>query len=117
MSIDELLESLRGQGIFSLDQAHYAIFEANGKLSVLKNEEIKSEELPMLVVSNGKIIKESLETLKISEKFINNILSENNVKMKNVTIMTIDGQGKVYLQEGSKPFKTLKVDIGENTKW
>ena len=58
MDVSDLIESLRGTGNYSLDSVYYAIFESNGKLSVLKKEKVDdTKELPVLLVSEGKINK------------------------------------------------------------
>ena len=107
MSIDDLLEILRGQGVFSLDAAYYAIFESNGKMSVLKNEDISNEELPLLVINEGKIVKDNLKMLDLSENDVHAMLSEKNAEAKAVSVMTVDKSGKVYLQKKDSAFETF----------
>ena len=57
LGVDDLIESMRASGYFSLDDLNYAIFESNGKLSsLINNEKEKTTSIPLLVVDNKKII-------------------------------------------------------------
>lgn len=126
ITIDDLFEAMRGQGYFSLDQIQYAIMETNGKVSVLAKAEsspvtngdmkLKIDEtaIPVNIISEGKILKENLEIAKIDEKFIFEFVSKklNGTKIKNILVMTIDKNGKVFVQkigEKSKVFENIKV--------
>ena len=55
LGVDDLIESMRALGYFSLDDLSYAIFESNGKLSPLENPEkiISSPSVHMLIVNDG----------------------------------------------------------------
>lgn len=113
LTIDDLFEAIRGQGIFSLDQVDYAIMETNGKISVLpkaeyspvvnKDLKIKVEEnvIPVNLISEGKLLKDNLKIAKVDENFINNFLKEklNGCKIKKVLFMTIDKNGKIIVQK------------------
>lgn len=113
MSVDDLLESLRGTGNFSFDSVYYAVFEANGKLSVMKNDNVESENLPLLLVAEGKYIKNNLKFLKISEDYVENLVRERGVdNIKNVIALTIDETGKTYLQKKDTPFEIFNTQIG-----
>ena len=59
MDVEDLIEAMRAAGYFSLDDADYAIFESNGKLSVFESSSPrqKGTSLPVLIVNEGKIVK------------------------------------------------------------
>ena len=118
LSVDDLLEALRGTGNFSFDDVKCAVFESNGKLSVLKNENVKTEGLPLLLVAEGKIIKNNLKFLKKDEEFLRKTLSENGVNdLKSVVAMTVEPNGKIYLQERSSSYRIIRsVELTEE-KW
>ena len=75
LTVDELLEDLRGKGFTDPSQVWYAILETNGQLSVLARAEQKPPtnaqlersvpegEFPLVLVSDGKILEENLERL------------------------------------------------------
>ncbi len=112
LSIDDLFEAIRGQGCFSIDEVYYAIMETNGKISVLTkaanspvtNETLKKQveetELPVNLVSEGKILKDNLKLAKVSEESISKFVQEKikGGKVKKVLVFTLDRNGKVVLQ-------------------
>jgi len=115
MGVDDLIESMRSAGYFYLDDLDYAIFESNGKLSALENQN-KSEEnsgVPVLLISDGKPIKSNLDVLSMTEPTLNQILGENNCKVKNVEVMTVDEKGRTYIKEKNKKFRIISVPV----KW
>lgn len=75
LTVDELLEELRGKGYTDPSQVYYAILETNGLLSVLpraaqkppNNEQlarnVPEHELPLVLVSDGKILDYNLSLL------------------------------------------------------
>ena len=102
MTVLDLIELLRGQNIFDISTVAYAVLEVNGDLSVLlKSSEqpatagdlnIKEEPsaLPLPVISDGKIIKDSLTALQITKADIDKILKKNKTSVENVFLMTFD---------------------------
>ncbi len=105
MTTLDLIELLRGQNVFDIGDVSFAILEANGNLSVLlkgKKQTVTAEDmkiknkpdaLPLPVISDGKIIPESLAALLIDKKTVMNILNKCNYKIKNVFLMTLDRNG------------------------
>src|SRR5699024_5253991 len=71
-SIDDLMESLRQQGVFRIQDVWYAIVETTGKVSVMQKFASRTvtpadlslsgeeEQPPAVVVSDGKIIRSAL---------------------------------------------------------
>ena len=106
MTVFDLIELLRSQEVFDISSVLFAVLEVNGSLSVLlKNqykpltaEDVKIEKddgsLPLPVISDGKIISQSLEFLNLNQKKLAKILQKNKIKSKDVFLMMIDGNGK-----------------------
>lgn len=119
MDVSDLIESLRGTGNFSLDSVYYAIYESNGKLSVLENENAESEEdLPLLLVSEGKINKKNYSLTELNENIFDNFLKENGIKkIGDIEVMTVSGSGKVYLQLKKQKYKITEIKLKEGVKW
>lgn len=119
MDVSDLLESLRTTGNFSLDSVHYAIYESNGKLSVLKSEQKDaSNQLPLLLVYEGKFDKNNYKLLKLSDKIFDNFLKQNNIKsLKSIDILTVASSGECYLQLKNMPYKKVQFDFSEDVKW
>lgn len=119
MGIEDLIESMRSSGYFSLDDVSYAIFESNGKLSTLENQsrEEKPSSLPILVVNEGKMIERNLKIAKIEKKLIEEKLTEVNKKLKQVEVLTVDGNGRVYFKAKNEKFKILSISLQKGVKW
>lgn len=113
MGIDDLIESMRTTGVFSFEQIDYAIYESNGKLSVLKNNSPAPNSLPLLIINDKKPIKENLEKLKISQTELQNFLQTNGTCQQKTEVMTITHEGKVYLKAKNQPFQMLDFIKGE----
>lgn len=109
MTVLDLVELLRGQDVFDISTVSYAVLEVNGNLSVLlksseqpvtvKDIDIKKEKatLPLPVISDGKIIRESLDALEISEEDIKSTVKKNRTDIKDVFLMTMDRYGETSL--------------------
>ena len=123
LSIDDITESLRGAGYFSFDEVLFAIMETNGKMSVLpraqnsplvkEDMKIKSEEnsLPVTIVSEGKILKENFNQVKVSKEKIMKYIKNLGISIKNILIFTLDNNGLIYLQEKYKKGKTINSNL------
>ena len=102
MTVIDLIELLRGQEVFDISQVDYAVLEVNGDLSVLmkdpyknvtlKDMEVKAKKsgLPLPVISDGKIIYESLESLNYTTADLLKILKSNSLATEEVFLMTLD---------------------------
>lgn len=120
MDVEDLIESMRSAGFFSLDDLDYAIFESNGKLSTKEKlgYDQKNSSLPLLIINNGQIKNKNLEILKMSEYTLKEIISNQGAKsIKHVGVMTVDGDGKVYFQTLKGRYKTFNINLTEGVKW
>ena len=100
MTVLDLVELLRGQNVFDISTVAFAVLEVNGNLSVLlKSSEqtvtvgdIEAQKPPaalqLPVISDGKIIDESLTALETSEGEIIKKVKKNGMKIENVFLMT-----------------------------
>lgn len=101
MTVLDLIEMLRIQNIFDLSTVAFAILEVNGNLSVLLRSDempvtkkdigktVKNSALPLPVICDGKIVKESFRPLKIEKRDLNRLL--RGKKAKDIFLMTLDG--------------------------
>lgn len=108
---DEVAMLLREQGIFSFDEVLYAIFETNGELSVLKKpakspatkQDVKADisippYLPTIVITKGKINKQNLEQLNLTEEWLMNKLKKKKIKdVENVYFAQVLENGSLYV--------------------
>ena len=82
-SLDDLLVQIRDKGFKSLEEVEYAILENNGCLSVFGYAN-KNRCLPLPIILDGKIQKDTLKYLDKDEEWIDNILTKKDVKLENI---------------------------------
>lgn len=118
LDVEDLIEAIRNTGNFALDSIEYAIFESNGKISVLEKENYNSNQLPVLLITEGKLVKNNCKMLSLDDKFFGKILQKEKIKnIKQIDILTIDASGKIYLQIKGQAYKTYYMQLKENNKW
>ncbi len=119
MNVDDLIESMRNQGYFYFDELDYAIFESNGKLSALEsqNKTSRSNSLPLLIVENGKMVMRNVGVINSSKEELNDFIEEHGTKLKDVEVMTIDGNGRTYLKIKNQTFKIVNYQIKGGKRW
>ena len=106
LSTEDLFEELRLCGAFSLEDVAYAVVETNGKLSVLKKSSADSltpkdamikpqkEALEVVVISDGKISKNSLALCGRDPAWLRDQLNKSGAELSQVFIMTLRTDGK-----------------------
>lgn len=117
LTVDELLEELRGQGYTDPSAVKYAILETNGQLSVLPfaaqkpptaqqlGLEVEQWDLPLVVVSDGRLLEHNLTQLGRDRAWLDKRLKEGGCSdPKQVFLLLADRGGKVYLTR--KDFNT-----------
>lgn len=120
LDVSDLMESLRTAGYFSLSAVDYALYEANGSFSALPKAGYEEEQnsLPLIIIDEGKYKQKNVELSGMPLSFFENILKNQGVKSyKKVLVMTVDGNGKVYLQERGKKRNIFTVDIPKEKRW
>lgn len=107
ITLNDLLAALRQKDIFDVTRVSYAVFETNGRISVLlkpkyANSTAKDLKLspadngmPFAVVCDGKIIENALNESGRDQKFIEDNLNKQSISLDEVIIMTVDKSGKI----------------------
>ena len=116
LDVSDLIESLRAEGFFALDAIDYALYEAEGVFSALpkRGYEGMQTSLPVVIVDEGKFDKKNLELTKRDKDYYLSILRGQGCnELKKVLVMTVDGNGKVYLQQKGKKYKVFHLDWKE----
>lgn len=111
ISTDDIFAALRAGGYFNINQIQYAIMETNGKVSVMPkaefspvtngdiNLQIEESFIPIILVSEGKILKENSSLAGIEEQEIIEIIKkEGKGTFKDCLLLTIDQTGVGYIQ-------------------
>lgn len=84
-NLDDLMVQLREKGYSSIEEIEYAILENNGTLSVFpytKNK--KGSPLPLPLILDSTIQKDTLKLLNKDESWVNNLLQKKNIKLEEV---------------------------------
>ncbi len=109
LTVDDLLENLRQNQVFSIKEVEYAIIETNGSLSVLlcpdrqpataKQVGVDTADagIPVPVICDGKIRDEFMESVGMTRAHLNAILEGKRVDLEEVFIMTVDAKGGTVL--------------------
>ena len=109
LTVDELLEELRGQGYTDLAGVKYGILETNGRLSVLPYAEqrpatarqlgLESREtgLPVVIISDGRILQDNLKRRGLDLSWLDKQLAARGLSSPTqVFLLTVDQSGNTY---------------------
>lgn len=110
ITVDELMEELRGQGFCDLTKIQYAILETNGRLSVLPYTAcqpptasmlgLTTQEsgLPVILISDGRLLERNLKSRGFDQTWLKKRLHENGLSShRQVFLMTVDQTNDVLL--------------------
>lgn len=129
MNFNDLMENVRGLGYFNLEEVLYAIMQTNGTLTILPRApyaplnannakiEVDQASLPVILISEGKFVKENLILAKIEPEFINNTISQNGIEPNNVIFLSINTEGKMYVQPKLGSFKVIETNYKGDSWW
>lgn len=108
-TVDDLIEELRLAGYMSADEVAWAVIETNGKVSFFPKAEntpvtasminftINSGGLPVVVISDGVILKEGLRHLGRDVAWVRSCLAPTGLSAGEVFLMTADRLGKLNI--------------------
>lgn len=113
-TVDDLMESMRDEQIFDIDEIHYAIVETTGKINFLLKKDFQpaekqdanaggsTENPPSVIIRDGIRDNEQMRLLGLGEKWLTKTLRERQLSEKNVFLMTADKNGKFSIIEKEK---------------
>lgn len=123
MSLDDLMEGIRGCNYFSVEDVLYAIIETNGKMSVIPKKSasnitvedaglnLPENTLPLILVSGGKLVSSNLKIAKMDKNRVTDILKSMEItSLKNVLLCTIDTNGECFVETVEGESKSTKID-------
>lgn len=111
IDVSDLIESMRVAGYFSLDDVFYGLYEANGSFSALENPERSTSSLSLLLIENGKADTKNLAVCGITQGELEEFVNAQDAKIKQVLVMTVNAEGKVYFQKKGEKYKILKTEV------
>ena len=101
-TIDDLVESLRGQGIFDISEVQFAVVETTGNLSVYQKHpyrnvtnsdlELKGKSInpPEIVIADGEPDGDAMKRLAISMEWIERTMKKEKTAIRDVFLLTVD---------------------------
>ncbi len=91
---EDLLESLRANGIFELSDIDFAMVEPSGKISMRRKSETKREgSIPSLpIVIDGTFFHTNMEYCGVDEHFIKQCCEQNKCEQKDVLLLMCDDE-------------------------
>lgn len=114
-SLDDMMELLRGNGIFDVDEVLFAIVETNGSLSVypkFKNRPVTNEALfipmptceapPVFIINDGEIDTQALKYCNLDHAWLTKVLKEKGLTVKDVFVMSCDRSAQYILVKKEK---------------
>ena len=102
ISINEVLTEMRIQGIANFNDIRYAILEQNGKLSFLRESD--SPEVSITLVIDTKPDVKNIEEAGLTMQWINEKLSERDVRIEDVFLMTVNENREInIIKKEEKP--------------
>lgn len=118
LTVDELMEELRKQGIVDINAVKYAILENSGEISVIPYEGeapatpkqlslcVAEAGLPVILVSDGRILDHNLRHMNKDRSWLYQQLREQGLEsVKQVFLLTLDETGGIYLAPKEMPRK------------
>ncbi len=109
LTVNDLLETLRGQQIFDLKDVQYAIVETNGSVSAFltpaaRNPTAQDLQLalpdngaPVPVVTDGVVVPWAMAMCGVDERWVHRTLKKHKCKLPQVLIMTADKSKQVTI--------------------
>lgn len=110
-NINDLLEEIRLQGYYNIEDIEYAILETSGQLSIIPKTELEpatkqdlnvktsQDKLPVTLILDGKINTANLKLIDKNKSWLKGQLDKNNIQSeKQVFLALIDSKGKFFFQ-------------------
>ncbi|MCI8537842.1 MAG: DUF421 domain-containing protein [Oscillospiraceae bacterium] len=109
LTLDELLEELRLQGILDPSAVKYAILETSGRLSTIlyANQQPATPEqlgltpedasLPLVLINDGRLLEANLKTRGYDQNWLDKQLAAHKLSsVREVYFLTVDQRGRTY---------------------
>ncbi|MBQ7014655.1 MAG: DUF421 domain-containing protein [Clostridia bacterium] len=74
LTVDELMEELRQKGILNPSDVQYCILETSGKMSVFPKKTTAKDSMPVILISDGKVVKNNMKNMGLSKKDLENLV-------------------------------------------
>lgn len=109
LTLDELFEELRSQGICDISEVKYAILETSGQLSVLLRSDCQpitarqlSREvsddvfLPTIIINDGRLMERNLRQCNLDKTWLQQQMQQNHItNPHDIFLLSVDSAGNV----------------------
>ena len=108
-TLDDLMTTLRTNGIFSPEEVQFAIVETNGTVSILQKPEYQTAtkkdvsavqpcaDPPEIVIADGELREKTLHALGLDRQWIDEILKAESLNIQDIFLLTADSTKQYYL--------------------
>ena len=109
VTVDELVQHLRENGILDLSTVQYAILEVDGQISTIVHPkhrppaamelhvQVDAEELPVILVSDGAVLPDALDAAGRDRAWLDRQLRHFGCQLEDVFLLSVTKRGKLYL--------------------
>ena len=121
MNFNDLMEGIHSAGYFNLEELLYVILQTNGSITVVNrapytpitandlNLQKDNATLPMIMVTKGKVNEENMKVANIDKDFLEKEIKKVGIdSIKKVLILTLNNEGKIYVQPQKGKFETIE---------
>ena len=114
ITVPDLMEVLRNQEVFDINEIAFAILETNGQMSVLLKPQFQTASvsdvkgksqpttMPCLIVSDGKLLTGAMKKYNITKEDVYKEVKTKRISLKDVFLMTVDQNGKTTIVKKEK---------------
>ena len=111
LTLADALEGLRACGLLDPAEVGTAVMEANGAITAFPRSDCRPataaeagiqtavENLPMVLVMDGRIQNRNLQSLRQTEEWLKAVLAEHSLAPGGVFLCSVDGQGIMTVQD------------------
>lgn len=108
-SMEDLLEQLRCQSVFDIEEVDMAVVETTGQLSICKKSQLQAAtvqdlgikkapaDLPVLVVNAGQVVPQGLAFCQLSEAELLDMIQQQGQELSNLFFMTCTPKRQILL--------------------
>ena len=126
LTLDELMEELRGQGVLDINTVKYAVLETSGHLSVLlraDRQPLTAQQmaaaveddvlLPTVVINDGRVMAENLRQAGRDENWLRQQIAEAENKASPGRVPPVRGRGRQrgMPAEGGRTMKAIRIPV------
>ena len=109
-TVNDLLESIRSQQFFSVEQIKYAVLETNGNLSVLENDSAPEPTgIPVTLVIEGRKMETNYSYAGVDNEFVDGYIASKGMKVKDIVLFTKDSE-RVFIQARGQKYIAENIE-------